>query len=155
MADETDKRIAQAKKTSFRLLKIRARSEKELRARLTQKQFSNDIVNETINYLKANDLINDQKFARDWIESRLKKSFGLNRIRCELLEKGVGKEIIDRELTEIPGQYPEEKLIVHLANTQWQKYRNLDEETAKRRLFAYLIRRGYNSDTVEQTIQHL
>ncbi len=77
------------------LLKFRLRSEKEIRLRLKKKKFDSKIIDETAAFLKDKDFINDNNFAHLWLESRLKRPLGLRRIKEELRQKGIAREIID------------------------------------------------------------
>ena len=64
--------LTRAKTCAFRFLKIRSRSEKELKDKFIQRKFTPEISAQTIQYLKKNALINDRQFARDWINRWLK-----------------------------------------------------------------------------------
>ena len=97
--------LVQAKSYVFRLLKIRFRSEKEVRDKLGQKGFSEPTVDEAVGYFRSIGLIDDRQFARRWIASRLNKPFGVHRIRFELKEKGIAPEIIKQALDEKPDDY--------------------------------------------------
>ncbi|MCK9571842.1 MAG: recombination regulator RecX, partial [Candidatus Omnitrophica bacterium] len=84
-----------ARAYAFLLLKFRLRSAKELEQRLKQKGFSEQLSRETVKFLQDKEFIDDRVFARGWVSSRLKRPFGLRRIKQELLQKGLDKEIIE------------------------------------------------------------
>ena len=75
--------VPEAKNYIYRLLKIRFRSEREVRDKLRQKGFSEPTADEAVGYFKGIDLINDRLFAQKWIAWRLNKPFGIHRIRFE------------------------------------------------------------------------
>ena len=87
------------------MLKFRQRSRKEIYDRLKKKKFDEEIINETISFLKNKGFIDDQLFAKAWIESRIKKPLGLRKIRQELNLKGIDKQIIDSQIGEIKEKY--------------------------------------------------
>ena len=97
---EKEELFSEARNTVFRLLKFRLRSEKEIYGKLKAKNLPASVIKQTIEYFKALDLIDDCHFAQAWTSSRLKKPFGINRIRLELKENGIDQEIIDETIKE-------------------------------------------------------
>ncbi|MCX5701786.1 MAG: regulatory protein RecX, partial [Candidatus Omnitrophica bacterium] len=87
-----------AREYAFLLLKFRTRSEHELWGRLKKKKFSPEIIKITLSFLKDKNFIDDNYFAKTWIDSRLKKPFGIRKIREELKLKGIDKEIIESQI---------------------------------------------------------
>ncbi len=140
--------LEKARNYAFLLLKFRLRSEKELYQRLKRKKFEEPIISETLAFLKAKGFIDDETFARTWVASRLKRPLGLRRIRQELRAKGLDEEIIERQICEIKKDYPEEEIVRQLAGTKLDKMKDLDPRVAKRRVAAYLLRRGFPPETV-------
>lgn len=145
----------QVKGYIFRLLKIRFRSEKEVRDKSRKKGFGEPTVDEAVGYFKAIDLINDRQFARKWIASRLSrtKPFGIHRIRFELKEKGIAPELINEEIAQVIPDYSETEIIAHLAQRQAVKHRNIPREKVKQRVYGYLLRRGFNPAAVMKAIK--
>lgn len=144
-----------AKKVSFQFLKIRNRSEKEIRDQLLKKKISVEVIKQTIIHLKKLELINDRQFARDWIAMRLQKPLGRRRIFFELKQKGISDEILEEQIAALPRQEKEEQIVEALALRRWERYKNLDETKKKRRVFEYLARRGFEVDTVKKVVEHL
>lgn len=144
-----------AKKFSFRLLKVRGRSENEIRERLRQKEFSGPIIEQTLQYLHQMRLVDDRQFAKEWISTRGERSFGLRRIASELKQKGVADEIISEELERLRDSRPEEKIICALAKEQMKRCQDIDKERARQRVFQYLAHRGFNPEIIEETLRKL
>jgi len=147
--------LQKAKNYAFLLLKFRPRSEKEIYQRLKKKKFDDRIIKETIAFLKDKDFINDNYFAKAWVESRLKRPLGLRRIKQELRIKGIGKEIIDSQIDEIKKNYSEEDIVAEIARERFNRLKNIEPEKAKRRLYAYLLRRGFSPEIVIDVINKL
>lgn len=141
-----------ARNSVWYLLKIRLRSEHELREKLKLKKFSPDVINETIQYFYDLDFINDRTFAKSWINSRLKKPYGFSRIKNELRIKGIDPVIIDQECAVAGENYNEIDVLTDLARKRRQKYKNLTDDKIKKRLYDYLCRRGFNQSTIYQVI---
>ena len=144
-----------AKTLAFRFLKIRNRSEKEIQDQLRKKKIPLEIIARTIQYLKKIELLNDRQFAREWIQMRLRKPLGLRRIFFELRQKGISEEILEEESRVVPRQESEERVVEMLARRRLERYKNLDEPKRKRRVFEYLVRRGFGVETVSKVVENL
>lgn len=147
--------LKKAKDYAFLLLKFRSRSEKEIYMRLKKKRFNRETIQETLSYLKDNNFINDISFANAWIESRLKKPIGLIRIRKELRLKGIDDKIINRKIDELKDRYFEQDIVKKIAEEKFNRLKNREPDKAKRRIFSYLMRRGFSADTVWDTLNEL
>lgn len=143
----------QAKGYISLLLKIRFRSEKEIRDKSRRKGFSEPTVDEAVGYFKAIGLVDDRQFTRKWIASRLNKPFGIHRIRFELKEKGITPDLIKEELEQAMSEYSEMDVVARLAKHQALKHRDIPREKVKQRVYGYLLRRGFNPAIVMKAIQ--
>lgn len=140
--------LQKAKNYAFLFLKFRQRSEKELRQRLEKKKFSEEIIEKAISFLKDKGFIDDNYFAKSWIESRINKPLGIRRLKQELIIKGVDKAIIDSLINEIKNNYSEEEIVIRIAKDRFNKLKGCDPEKAIKRIYAYLLRRGFSPETV-------
>ena len=147
--------LQKAREYAFLLLKFRQRSRKEIYERLKKKKFGEEIINETISFLKLKGFIDDRLFAKAWIESRIKKPLGLRKIRQELNLKGIDKQIIDSEISEIKEKYAEEEVVGKIINKRLGRLKGIDPNRAKIRLYSYLLRRGFSPEIVIDTITRI
>ncbi len=147
--------IRKAKKIVYRLLKFRMRSEQELRDKLSIKNLPTPIAEQTICYFKELELIDDVEFARQWTSSRMKKPFGLGRIRLELQKKGIDAGIIDKVLVEAGHQYDELAIVTPLAKHRASKYKNVSPEKIRHRVYGYLLRRGFSTGSVIKALKSI
>jgi regulatory protein len=82
-----------------RFLEARARSVGEVRRRLTQAGYRAELVEGAIGRLADLGILDDESFARAWVESRDQASpRGESALRRELALKGVGREVVDAAL---------------------------------------------------------
>lgn len=144
--------LQKAKNYSFLLLKFRLRSEKEIYTRLKKKKFNEETIKETITFLKDKGFIDDNIFAREWIASRIKRPLGLRRIKEELKLKGIDKENIDNCINEIKTDYSETEIVKKIAQEKLNKLKDIDTCKAKRRVYAYLLRRGFSPEVIIDTL---
>lgn len=155
MKNKSTDEIKKAKNYAFLLLKFRPRSEKEIYQRLKNKKFNEEIINDTIAFLKEKEFIDDNYFAKAWIQSRIKRPLGLRRLRAELKVKGVDKEIIDSQIDQIKKDYAEEDIVKAIAKAKISKLKGIEPLKAKRRILDYLLRRGFSAEIVFDVVGQL
>jgi len=143
-----------ARDYAFFLLKFRLRSENELAQRLKLKKFPEESVKEVISFLREKKFIDDNVFAKAWINSRLKRPLGLRRIKQELRQKGVDKEIIEEQSSGVK-DYSEAGTVLDLAKRRLNILKGTDQVIAKRRVYAFLLRRGFSPEIVIDTLNQL
>ena len=148
------KKIKSQKAASYahRLLGVRPRSERELRDRLFKKGFGQANVSEVVALLKEQNVIDDFKFAKLWVESRMRTApKGDALLRKELRDKGVAQSIIDEALASTGES--EVKVARDLATKQLTRLKGLPREKARKKLFDFLARRGFNFDTIRDIVR--
>ncbi|MFH1593334.1 MAG: regulatory protein RecX [Candidatus Omnitrophota bacterium] len=134
-----------------RLLGIRPRSEEELTDKFRKKGYSGADVFQVVSSLKEKGIIDDSRFARLWIESRLRSSpKGEMLLRRELKQKGISSEIIEKALSE--NKVSEDSTARMIAAKKMASLKGVGKMKAKKRLFDFLARRGFNSGTIEDII---
>jgi len=144
--------IIKAKEYVFRLLNFRLRSEHEIREKLIKKNFSPDDITKTIGYFKELDLINDRQFAKKWISSRQSKPYGQNRIRFELKQKGIDDDVLEEELSLGFINFSEEDVVCQITRKQTLKFQNIEPVKRKKRIYDYLIRRGFKNQIIMKVL---
>ena len=84
-----------------RFLEARPRSSAEVRRRLSGAGYRDELVEGAINKLLEFGVLDDQAFARMWVESRDRaRPRGERAIRQELIQKGIERETIELVLSE-------------------------------------------------------
>jgi len=146
--------FAKARDYAFFLLKFRLRSENELAQRLRFKKIPEETIKEVVSFLKEKKFIDDNVFANAWINSRLKKPLGLRRIKQELRQKGVDKEIIEAQTAKLK-DYSESETVLDLAKGRLNRLKGIDQVSAKRRVYAFLLRRGFSPEVVLDTLNQI
>ncbi len=131
-------------------LQARARTEQELRDKLTRKQVPPQEIETVLLKLKELGYVNDQKFAKDFQRSRNDyKPTGLRRLRLELQLKGVDRHILEQLEATKEAEY---QLALAAAETRLRQYQHLEPAVFERRMIAFLARRGFGYDTIKQVI---
>ena len=144
--------LSKAKNYALRLIKFRLRSEKEIRDRLKQKDFSPEMIDQTADFLKRAGFLDDALFARLWVSSRIKKPLGPKRLSYELKVKGIDKRVIEETLAASQKEYAPEKAIADIISLKLKKMQGLAPEKIKARLYGLLLRRGFPQDLVIEAL---
>jgi regulatory protein len=143
---------------ALNLLAFRARTVSELRRQLMRKGEPAADVDAAIERLLEQGLLNDAAFARQFARSKLNGP-GASKLRIvqELSRKGVSREVADSaldELKEDDGLDPA-ATIHRVADKKWRTLTRLDDVTARRRLYAFLARKGFNPDEIRGAMSAL
>ncbi len=138
--------LKRAKLRALHLLEDMARTESQLRQKLTNGEYPPDVVDEAVSYVKSFGYVDDEAYARDFIESRKGKK-SRQELYGALRQKGLDKTLISRALEEA---YQEEDAKAAVRNLM--KKKQYDPETAdeaqRQKFLAYLMRKGFSYEDV-------
>lgn len=130
---------ASAKARAVRIISATGVSKQELEHRLTQKGEKPEDAREAVRWLSELELLDDEKTARQLVDSAVRKGYGKSRIRQILYEKRIPREYWESALAELP----EMDDAVDKFLSQRFRGRTPNEKEVKRTIDA-LIRRGHN-----------
>jgi regulatory protein len=129
------------------LLARRARSEWELHDYLKRKDYEEDIITKILNKLSEQGYVNDESFARTWVENRrLLKATSKRRLRMELQQKHINSDVISLVLEE--DETDERAVLRDLMAKKRTQSRYLDPQ----KLIAYCMRQGFNYDDIKSVL---
>jgi regulatory protein len=144
----TDPELRKAMERAGRWLALRQRTERELRARLLQGGFEENIVERALTRLAELKLIDDEAFARQWVEERARrKGLGPRALAAELEAKGISPEVAGAAVEAAAGS--EERRAVEWAQRQLGRVADLPVGKQAQRIRGGLLRRGFELDTAE------
>jgi regulatory protein len=132
-----------ARKILLDQLTGQARTRHELAGRLAKKGVPDDVATRLLDRFEEVGLVDDEGFARSWIESRQSgRGLAKRALAQELRRKGVSDEVAREALDEIDPA-DEEAAARALVRRKLRSMKNLDRATATRRLAGMLARKGY------------
>ncbi|MDP8260781.1 MAG: regulatory protein RecX [Candidatus Kappaea frigidicola] len=142
---------------SYRLLKIRLRSSQELKDKLDLKGYSVGDIEAVLKHLMKTNQINDELFAKCWINDRMNLNpKAPSALSMELEKKGISKDIIDKALLKSSKDYNFDNLALELATQRLATLKtNTNPEIAKKRIFDYLSHRGFDGQIIYDVIEEL
>ncbi|WP_058953214.1 recombination regulator RecX [Clostridium tyrobutyricum] len=143
------------KSSALNILERNYKTEKQISDKLLKKGYDIDTVLRTLNFLKDYKFVDDNKFASLYAEEKI-RICGRNKIKHELVKKGIEKCMIDRILSDMDkGQYEENAL-----NCARKKYdiiikseNNFQKVYLK--LGSYLTRRGYETELAKNILKKI
>ena len=134
-----------AKKRAMHLLEKMDRTEKQLRDKLTENGYPNDLVDEAVEYVRSYHYIDDRRYAENYIRYR-QESKSRILLKNELLRKGISSQIID-EAMEAEYHMDPRTLI-----DQWLKkkgYSSSEQDSEKeRKIGQFLLRKGFSWEDI-------
>jgi regulatory protein len=146
--------IERAVTAALTFVSYRPRSEREVRDRLRLRDFSQPAIDEAVERMRGWMYLDDQAFARWWVENRSEhRPRGKRLLAGELRTKGVSSEVINEvidgaDIDELPAAR-------EVARKRMNSLSGLDRQTQERRLGSYLARRGYGWDVVRPVLKEL
>ena len=154
--EQIDKIKGKALNNAYMLLRIRPRSEREVRDRLKLKGYTGDLIEDIVAGLKKTGEIDDLKFAAFWVESRMHLNpAGDVVLKHELKRKGVEAGIIDQALKSKADNYDEYKIALSMAEEKFRRFSSIDKRKALKRVYDFLLRRGFKYDTVQRILDEM
>jgi len=135
---------------ALRLLSYRPRSDAEIRTRLSRR-FGKEIIDRVLLQLKARQMVDDAAFAQFWRENRESFSPRSKRLlKLELRQKGIDPEVVD----EVLEGFDDDESAYRAAKRKGRTLER-DYETFRRKLGAFLGRRGFSYGVINRTIERL
>ncbi|MBD3232151.1 MAG: hypothetical protein GF315_00340 [candidate division Zixibacteria bacterium] len=144
---------AEAYNSALRILSRRSHSRGELGDKLKIREFPSKIIEETIQRLSAEDYLDDEQFAVDYVKSRVvNKPRGRMLIKKELLGKKVSRETIERIMSEYYPESMEMELAREILSKNSNRFSSITGAELKSKLHSFLKNRGFSFETINSLI---
>lgn len=143
---------------AMNMLDFRARSTRDLRRQLLKKGEPEAFVDEALEKLTRAGVLDDASYAKVFTRAKTSsQGFGKRRISMELSKRGISREVsapaINQALEE--EEINEKDILEKAAQKKLRTLERYDPETKKRRLYAYLARRGFSSEDISKALRRL
>jgi regulatory protein len=146
--------IEAAFRTVLRALEMRSYAKGDLGRRLQRKGHPRPAVDAALERVARLGLLDDAAFAQTYVETRAARGRGPSRLTRDLLSMGVERGVIDRALE---AQWPEgsdrSSVPLALAQKRAAQLGSLPRQTKRRRLVAYLARRGFTGRDITEMVE--
>ena len=144
---------------ALRFLEARQRSTTEVRRRLTTTGYRDELIDGAIARLTELGMLDDEAFARAWLESRDRaRPRGERALRRELAIKGLDREIVDEAIEERDVERPDAdaEAARRLLDRHARALGRLDDPARRReRAYALLARNGFDPEVAARLAREI
>lgn len=132
-------------KRAMHLLEKTDRTEQQLRKKLLEGGYPEELAEQAVTYVKSYHYIDDERYARTFVRlNQDRRSAG--RMKMDLLAKGIPADIIETALAQENETQPEALI------QKWMEKKNFDPGTATRqetaKMYQFLLRKGFGSNEI-------
>jgi len=139
-------------------LAARPYASRALHRKLIQKKYSAADADDVIRRLLDNGLLNDERFAEQYARSKmLSTGASKRRLTQDLYRKGIKGDVATNAIANVIDQdeIDPAAVIERVARKKLAQLGNLEPAVLRRRLFAFLARRGYDVDEIKRIVSLL
>lgn len=134
-------------------LSYRPRTEAEIQKKLQEAGFDIETTTVVMERLRVGGMVQDQSFARAWVENRSTFRPRSHRfLAYELRQKGVHDEHIEKALAETS---EDDQLAYQAAARYARRLEGLDWENFRKKLSGFLGRRGFSFSTISPVVKQI
>jgi len=143
----------QAQDIALHYIAYKMRTEQEVRKKLFEKEYTEYIIERVIHFLIEYHYIDDMKYCKSYIKQRLQcNPKGVYVLKMELKQRGIKQSIIDKAIEN--SDVDELNDAIKLLQKKCLYLDDIDEKN-KKRLFAFLQRRGYSYDIIKEAFAYV
>ena len=141
------------KRATLRAMHILERTDKteaQLRKKLEESEYPKEAVESAIAYVTSYGYLDDRRYAEHYIEWK-KQGKGKARLKMELAQKGISREIIEEVLEST--DFGETREMIRQIILKKRKTNIPMNEKEKQRLYGFLMRKGFSSSDILAVIR--
>lgn len=143
---------------ALNLLAARPYATRALQRKLIQKEYSAADADDAIRRLVANGLLDDAKYAEQYARSKmLATGASRRRLTQDLYRKGIKSDIAAAAIDNVVAdeEIDTAGMIERVARKKLAQLGDLEPLVLRRRVFAFLARRGYDVDEIKRVVASL
>ena len=143
---ENRSRLRFAVQRAMTFISFKRRTTQETRKKLLEAGFDKETASEAVEYLCENNLLDDESYVLDYIESK-RHTHGSFYISGKLFQKGISKELLDN--MDIP---EEEEDILALLEKKWPNQTDFDLKL-RSKMIKFAVGRGFSYENSKKAVQ--
>lgn len=148
------RQLAAAYEAALSLLDYCARTESEIRKKLSLKGYLPPVLDAVVERLKMARLVDDSEYAHHMLESPGARQKGVFALKRKLRAKGISENDADEALSVISDEEQADAALT-AARTLARKYQALDPRAFRAKMSQALARRGFSWDAISHALAAL
>ena len=143
-----------AQDTALHYIGYKMRTVKEIRMKLAEKGFSEEVTEKVIAFLEKYGYADDREYCRKYIKEKLRmKPKSGYALKIELKQRGISSRIIDEVMaeTEIDEETDAFVWLERKSHGQWPP----ETEKKKKQYYDFLLRKGYSYDVIGEAFRQM
>ena len=148
---KTEVILRRAKLRAMHLLNDMDRTEAQLRRKLSQNLYPEDVVEEAMSYVKSFGYIDDLGYAKRYVQSRQGQK-SRRELYAKLADKGIAWELIDLAIEECYEGDDETETIRRMAAKRKYRFQDATREEQQKQA-AYFMRKGFSYENIRKALQ--
>ena len=144
-----------AKKRCFNLLQKKPYTEYKLREKLMEGFYTQDIIDDAIDYVKSFHYVDDYDYACQYIFYH-KERESRRKIEEKLIQKGISKDVLKQAFEDSYEEEEQQKIELLQARRLLEKKKYNTESTdwkEKQKIYAFLVRKGIGNSVIRQVME--
>jgi len=144
--------LAEAKNLALKYLAYSMRTKREVVTKMKTYDFSEEMIDEVIDFLEQHRYIDDTNYAEKYIAEKMRAGYGEWRIKQELFRKGIDTEIINVCLEENE-EDATEKILALLEKKIKSETEDEFNKKERQKVYNFLNSRGFGYDDTKSAIR--
>ncbi|ROL58415.1 regulatory protein RecX [Bacteroidetes/Chlorobi group bacterium Naka2016] len=151
-----EQRIIEAKTIALNFVSYKQRTKFEVEQKLKQKHYTESEIQKAIEFLEDFGYLDDKKFAKEYLQFALKqKKYSLLRIKNNLFQKGLSKDLIDEVLRDLQVDSQEFENAMNLALKKFQQLVRMNKDNPVQKVAQYLYSKGFSWGLINKVVEEL
>ena len=143
-----------AKNKALSILSKASQSEKQIRQKLSS-DYEEDTIEKVIEFLQKYKFVDDEDLASRIVNTNVNlNKYGKNKIKQNLYNKGIDKNIIESAIDEIDIDKEFENAL-YLGKKRYDRLKNEDPRKAYQKIGNHLAYKGFNYDIIKKVLNKL
>lgn len=142
--------LKRGKARALHLLQSMERTEGQLRSKLREGGYPEEVIEQVLEYVKGYHYVDDTRYAAAYLNSR-SKTKSIRQIQMELQAKGISKELIKSILEE------QDEVDESVAIRRWIQKKKIDVNNASReqlqKFYQFLLRKGFKYEDIQSELR--
>jgi regulatory protein len=143
-------------KKLLRFIELKPRSSGETLDRIMRWGYGRRAGGDAVRYLESTGLLDDEEFARSFVDEMVRKGFGQRRVRQKLMQKRLDRRTLEAAMALYPFEAETERALVAGAPlVERMRIGDTEPIALERKITGFLMRRGFDPSAAREACRTL